>query len=179
MLTLQSANLYRLLYRSTKINIGCLQSIVDQPCDKSGLRFYKYFKILIVADVVISDYAPNLFFQILVSVQIATDCVKYVIVIIIIIIQWTAYIVECGAASHVMLAWWGKDRSSLPSVCSFFEENPSVNVLISRLDEMTQVSSDGSLSWLRWLMNDLGCATLVLYMHTKWYDIILLYYLKF
>ena len=61
----------------------------------------------------------------------------------------------------------------------FFEEIPSVNVLISRLDEMTQVSSDGSLSWLRWLMNDLGCATLVLYMHTKWYDIILLYYLKF
>lgn len=33
-------------------------------------------------------------------------------------------IVECGAASHVMLAWWGKDRSSLPSVCSFFWRKP-------------------------------------------------------
>ena len=44
-------------------------------------------------------------------------------------------------------------------------DNPDVNILISREDEMTQVSSDGSLSWLRFLMKDLEYVILDLYTH--------------
>ena len=72
--------------------------------------------------------------------------------------------VEYGAAQNVIIAWWGKLPERTPSICKFFKDNPNVNILISRPDEMTQVSAEsGSLSWLRFLMKDLEYAILDLY----------------
>ena len=72
---------------------------------------------------------------------------------------------EYGAAQDVIVAWWGKHPERTSSICKFFEDNPDTNILISRpeSDEMTQVSLEGSLSWLRFLMKDLEYVILDLY----------------